>query len=243
MLSLPSSHKSAPATMYRAIDGMAVVKTLESLHARIQSRFPAGNLQFVCLELTNLANDTMSRASSLLKPNLYIRIGVGFVLLTGALAGTFGVTHIQFEAEKLAGTAIVSTLESMVNLLLLVGATVFSLLTIEARVKQGTALKALHELRSMIHVIDMHQLTKDPSMIGETPSGIGPSHDLDRFQLVRYLDYCSEMLSLTAKLAALYAQDINDVGVVDAASDIEQLATNLSQKVWQKISILQNSIN
>jgi hypothetical protein len=29
--------------------------------------------------------------------------------------------------------------------------------------------------------------------------------------------------------------------VIEAASDIEQLATNLSQKVWQKITIVQVS--
>jgi hypothetical protein len=51
------------------------------------------------------------------------------------------------------------------------------------------------------------------------------------------------MLSLSGKLAALYAQDFNDPDVIEAASDIEQLATNLSQKVWQKITIVQASGN
>ena len=59
------------------------------------------------------------------------------------------------------------------------------------------------------------------------------------FELGRYLDYCSEMLSLTGKVAALYAQDLDDPVVVEAVNDIEMLATNLSRKVWQKIAILQ----
>jgi hypothetical protein len=224
---------------YRVIDGNSVVKTLERLALRIAARFPDGNLRHVCQELTSLANDTIVRAAALSKPNLGIRMSVALVIICGCVAGIYGVGHVQLQSADLKGALIVSTLESIVNLLLLVGAAIFSLVTLEKRVKQGTALRALHELRSIIHVIDMYQLTKDPSMIGETPTSMGPRHHLDRFQLVRYLDYCSEMLSLVAKLAALYAQDINDVGVVDAASDIEQLATNLSQKVWQKISILQ----
>jgi len=36
------------------------------------------------------------------------------------------------------------------------------------------------------------------------------------FELGRYLDYCSEMLSLTGKVAALYAQDLDDPVVVEA---------------------------
>ena len=87
----------------------------------------------------------------------------------------------------------------------------------------------------------MHQLTKDPSMgvnVGsDTPSS--PRRTLTRFELTRYLDYCSEMLSLTSKVAALYAQALPDPVVTDAVSDIERIASGLSQKIWQKIMILQ----
>jgi hypothetical protein len=61
------------------------------------------------------------------------------------------------------------------------------------------------------------------------------------FELTRYLDYCSEMLSLTSKLAALYAQNLPDPVVIDAVNEIESLTTNLSQKIWQKITILDAS--
>jgi hypothetical protein len=225
---------------FRTIDGSAVVRTLESLERRIMARFPTGNLQHVCKELTGISRDTTVRAQTLARPNLYIRGGVALVIIAGLASAKFGFEHIQMSSLSKLNSFEVSTFESLVNLLLLMGAAIFSLITLETRFKQGAALRALHELRSIIHVVDMHQLTKDPSMIGEKTSGVGPEHELDRFLLVRYLDYCSEMLSLAAKLAALYAQDISDVAVVDAASDIEQLATNLSQKVWQKISILQN---
>eukprot|EP01038_Epipyxis_sp_PR26KG_P017703 gene17703-24658_t len=89
--------------------------------------------------------------------------------------------------------------------------------------------------------IDLHQLTKDPVMFGAKLTKASPDRKLSPFELVRYLNYCSEMLSLSGKLAALYAQDFNDPDVIEAASDIEQLATNLSQKVWQKITIVQTS--
>ena len=40
----------------------------------------------------------------------------------------------------------------------------------------------------------------------------------NRFELSRYLDYCSEMLSLTAKLAALYAQNLPDPVIIEAGA-------------------------
>jgi hypothetical protein len=121
-----------------------------------------------------------------------------------------------------------------------VGATVLFLITLESRIKRRRALKALHELRAIAHVIDMHQLTKDP----ERALGIGkdtassPKRELSPFELTRYLDYCSEMLSLSGKIAAIYAQDFDDAVVVDAVNDIEDLTTGLSRKIWQKISVL-----
>ena len=54
----------------------------------------------------------------------------------------------------------------------------------------------------------------------------------------RYLDYCSEMLSLIGKVAALYAQHIDDSVALAAVDGIESLTTNLSRKIWQKITML-----
>jgi len=55
------------------------------------------------------------------------------------------------------------------------------------------------------------------------------------FQLTRYLDYCSELLSIVGKLTALYAQSLPDSVVVAAVNNIETLTTGLSRKIWQKI--------
>jgi hypothetical protein len=103
----------------------------------------------------------------------------------------------------------------------------------------------LHQLRSLVHVIDMHQLTKDPSLVlgRERDTAASPKRKMTAFELGRYLDYSSEMLSLAGKVAALYAQDLDDPVVVEAVNDIEMLATNLSRKIWQKIAILQSAVH
>ena len=86
----------------------------------------------------------------------------------------------------------------------------------------------------------MHQLTKDPAaLIADGPeTRSSPKRTLTPFELARYLDYCSELLSLAAKIAALYAQASRDGQVQAAVTDIERLSANLSQKVWQKIMII-----
>jgi hypothetical protein len=131
-------------------------------------------------------------------------------------------------------------LEAAFNSLLLVGATVIFLVTLESRIKRRRALQALHELRVIAHIIDMHQLTKDPERLHvqgpDTRSS--PKRTMTNFELNRYLDYCSEMLSLSGKIAALYVQDFPDAHVVAAVNDIEDLTSGLSRKIWQKIMIL-----
>jgi hypothetical protein len=127
-----------------------------------------------------------------------------------------------------------------VNLLLLFGAAAWFLISLEARVKRERVLAALHELRSLAHVVDMHQLTKDPTLLlsPEARTASSPQRAMNEFQLTRYLDYCAEMLALLGKLAALYAERGRDGVVIDAVNDIENLCANLGRKIWQKIMII-----
>ena len=76
----------------------------------------------------------------------------------------------------------------------------------------------------------MHQLTKDPSALGGPRTSASPERDMTRYELVRYLGYCSEMLSLASKAAAVYAEKVPDPSVVDAVGDIERLSTNLARR-------------
>ena len=113
------------------------------------------------------------------------------------------------------------------------------LFTLEIRLKRNRALKHLHELRSLVHIVDMHQLTKDPeSILNRGPrTASSPKRTMTRFELSRYLDYCSEMSSIIGKVAALYVQDYDDPIVLSAVDQIEDLTTSLSRKTWQKIMI------
>jgi hypothetical protein len=130
--------------------------------------------------------------------------------------------------------------ESVTNDLVFVGIAVLFLWAMPERLERRAMLQTLHRLRSLAHVIDMHQLSKDPEQLSPTFVATAESvrHGLDADQLYHYLDYCSEMLSLTAKTAALCGEHTSDGVVLETISTIETLTTQLSNKIWQKISQL-----
>ncbi len=232
--------------MYRELDPAKTLKTIEKLERRISERFPESSLGKVCQELKEIASTSQQKAEWIRKPNIPLRIGIGMVILLGLAGLIFTFTRINLSLGQLEIGEFAQLIEASVNDLLLIAAGLFFLTNTETRIKRARALEDLHELRAVAHVIDMHQLTKDPSRITGSDIGImtpsSPRPNLSVYELTRYLDYCSEMLSLTGKIAALYAQYLPDALILDTVNDIETLTTGLSRKIWQKIIILQRLI-
>ena len=225
---------------YQTLNAACIVETLLRLEHRIGERFPGTSLAAVCRELIGMAETVQQRSVAIASPHYVLRAGV-FLVVASALAG---LLLVAFKLNVQVGTveifSVFQGVEAAMNIVVLSGALLFFLVSLETRIKRRRSLSDLHAFRSIAHVIDMHQLTKDPSTIlgGGTPTASSPKRTMSRFELTRYLNYCSEMLSLTNKLAALYAQHLPDPVIIDAVNDIEDLTTNLCNKIWQKITIL-----
>ena len=224
----------------RKLDASKVVATLDQLTARVSERFPRSGLAQVSLDLSETARTTARRARRLSRPYLGLRTLVGLVVIgaVALIAALMARLDWALSLGRADTLGLAQGLESAVNLALLSAAAVWFLLSLEARWKRGRVQTALHELRSFAHVIDMHQLTKDPTLVLGPSTAASPRREMSRFELARYLDYCAEMLALTAKLAALYAGETDDPVIVAAVNDIETLASDLGRKIWQKIMIL-----
>ena len=223
---------------YRSLDVVKVIGTISVLKKRVQDRFPNSGLASVCTDLKNLADDSRTKIEWISKPNIWIRIGIALLILL--MVTVLGVTFANLDISGTTFTIsdLIQGSEAGTNEILLIGAAVYFLFTVETRFKRGRALKALYELRSIAHVIDMHQLTKDPSRVVAENTPNSPKDNLTPLQLTRYLNYCSELLSLTSKVGALYSQAINDEVVLQTVNEIEDLTLGLSQKIWQKIMVL-----
>jgi hypothetical protein len=229
--------KSKP-TRYRLLDAKEIISTVLALQARVNERFPGSGLGRTVAELRNIAEETVTRITWIQKPNILLRCGAG--LLTLAIMGLLikiGLSIDQFNYHEY--TNFIQALDSSISSIVFIGATVLFLVSWEARIKRNRALEAIHELRAVSHIIDMHQLTKDPeSYFSRGPATqSSPRRLLTPFELNRYLNYCSEALALASKIAALYVQSLRDPVLLDAVDDIEDLTAGFSRKIWQKITI------
>lgn len=227
--------------MFLALAPDKLIDTVDRLHRRIGERFPQSGLSRICGELAGVARAASARVQRIEQPHFGLRIGIAAAVVLGLVLLAYLATIVDVRRETDNVYGVLQGVDAAFNIIVVLGAVVIFLFKLEESGKRRVALKDLHELRSIAHVIDMHQLTKDPGMTnhvgGSTPSS--PKRTLSPFELTRYLDYCTEMLSLTGKIAALYAQSTRDATVLATANDLEQLTANLSEKIWQKIAIIQ----
>jgi hypothetical protein len=235
------------AVVYRHLDENQILQTLRTLGHRIEERFPDSGLARVSAELLAVGEEARRNVAFIRLPHWPVRIAaiVCILLILVVFASAFSTVLVLVQNERAqaglgSAAEVVQAVESLVQEAVFLGIAIWFFLSMESRVKRRRALKAIHELRSIAHIVDMHQLTKDPERMfsGQPNTASSPVRTMKREQLGRYLDYCSELLSLTSKLAALYVQYRNDPIVLEAVSEVEQLSGDLSNKIWQKITLL-----
>jgi hypothetical protein len=232
--------------MYRHLSERQIRDTLDTLTHRIEERFPDSGLGRVSRELIALAEETERNVEFLRRPYWPIRIAavisIALMFLLLAFAIAVIINRMTGPGNAVGGGVfeILQGTEALVNEIVFLGIAIWFVLSLESRYKRRQALRAIHQLRSIAHIVDMHQLTKDPERLlsNQPDTASSPVRNMTREQLGRYLDYCSELLSVTSKLAALYVQNFADPVVLDTVSEVETLATGLSGKIWQKITLL-----
>jgi hypothetical protein len=232
----------SPARDYRALDAGRIVETADVLSRRIEERFPDSGLGRLSRELLAIARTTAERVQTVKRPHWPTRLLVAATIAGMVVLAAWTLRAIETSPDPGAvgvGSAV-QIFESLVNDIVFIGIAVAFLLSLEPRRRRRSALRAIHELRTIAHLVDMHQLVKDPesTLAERVDTESSPHRTMTRYELARYLDYCSEMLALTSKLAALYAQNVDDAVVLGAVNDVETLTSGLSGKIWQKIMIL-----
>jgi len=162
------------------------------------------------------------------------------VILVTVLALVLAVHDAFFDNGVENSIDVLDLAETAISDLVYASIAIFFLWSFPERLQRSRLLNLLHQLRSTAHIIDMHQLTKDPEQLKPSfvPSRASRPLGMTRDQVERYLDYCSELLSLVGKTAALCAEESRDSLVLETVSTVETLTVGLSRKIWQKISNL-----
>ena len=221
------------------LDKKKVQDTIGSLSLRIHDRFPKSGLYGVSRQLQAIAKETEVVVGRIKNPIMGIRLIAVALMLAFVLAIPVLLVNPDVE-ENLSVFSLIQTLEAGANLLILMGLAVVFFWTLELRIRRRRVVGAINRLRDIAHTVDMKQLTKDPDGVLKTgkPTAHSPKRLMSAYELGRYLDYCSEMLSLISKLGYLYTEDFNDPEATRAVNELENFCTGLSRKVWQKIMIL-----
>ncbi len=223
--------------MERHLKDDKILETVERIQKRIAERFPDSGLSQVATELVEVTRESLARAQTIRRPNYWARCGLVLVALL-AIGGV--VWHFYTSPDLKTGLRdMVSFLDATKGFgVYLIAAAAF-LITLEIRFKRRKGLRAIHELRSMAHLMDMHQLNKDPERIGAKDAPLMESgRPMTTEEVSWYLHYCSELLAILNKIGQLYVQDFPDATAEAAVDNCDRLAAGLSNKIWQKIIIL-----
>lgn len=228
------------AKRFRSLQPDKVVDTIERLERRIAERFPDVNLRQVAAELVVMAREAAERAQAIGRANIPLRVVQWLLIASGLALVTWFVCNVQPSDDFFKVSGFAQTMDGLISCLAAIGAVSLFVFSWELRLKRRQALTALHELRSMAHIVDMHQLTKDPERMlhGGPATPSSPKRTMTPFELGRYLDYSSEMLSMISKTAAIYVQEFPDSVALDAVNEITSLTNGLSRNIWQKIMLL-----
>ncbi len=220
-----------------------VGNTVDQVERRIRARFGDRGLTRAALDLRRLVDEVEREAGEshirLRRTTLIARTASITIVVATVVLLLMSLRNAVSEGLE-RSEDWVPLIESVINDLVFSAIAMLFLWAFPERRERRTLLLLLHRLRSLAHVIDMHQLSKDPEQVSPnyTPTEESVAHGLDAEQLHHYLNYCSELNSLVAKTAALCAEHSTDDVVLNTISTLETMTTELSNKIWQKISLL-----
>ena len=231
-----------PTGKYSELSTDRIIDTLGEVKQRIEGDFPDAGLGKVANELKEVGLCIILLVKELKKPLWSLRI-LTVTAIVGLITFAIWLTILTIQVSTSLKDGLMETLqgvESATNEVILLAIGIVFFATLENRLKRKKAFESLHRLRSIAHVVDMHQLTKDPNNLisGTVVTSASPSRSMTPYELTRYLDYCTELLAITSKLAALHVQYFQDKEVLKIVNEVEMLAHELSNKIWQKIMIL-----
>jgi len=222
-----------------SLDTALVTATAERLLVRIRERFPGSGLGDVCETLLGLSREAGAQVERIGRPNLLLRGLAALAIL--AMAAVLALAVVSFRpGESIELAEFLQTMEAATSEMIFLSVGAWFLWSLDLRLKRRRILGWISRLKDLAHLIDMHQLTKDPDGVAgfNRPTEHSPEREMDAFVLGRYLDYCAEMLSLLSKLGYLAVARLDDPPAVEAATGLEDLTNGLSRKIWQKIMIL-----
>ena len=224
------------------LDFDKVAVTADHLISRIDERFPGRGLAQIAREVKARVLALQSDRLLLKRPMWKVR-SISYIIIISFLAllalATFEGS-VSFQVKSHDFSDLLGIFTTSLECLFFLGAAGLFIMTLELRIKRKKALAAIQRLRGVAHIIDMHQLTKDPErfLMAGPDTENSPERTLTPFLMGRYLDYSSELLSILSKTSAGYAVNEGDPVLLAAVDQMESLTSSLQRKIWQKMVLI-----
>ena len=227
---------------FRKIDVTQIVSTAERLLRRSRERFPEAGLNELLSELLETSEASHGAVAKASRPAWWLRV-ILVACLVGFTSFLLWVSRLVRSSDDIMNvTVLVQTIWACVELLAVFGGSVVVMFSAEGKLRRRPLIKILSELRSLAHIIDLHQMPLLPpdlrSSLPPTASSPVSGSSMEAALLARYLGYSVEALGLVGLLSAYCAQDVSDQKVLDLAEQTENLALGLSQKITNKIGMV-----
>ena len=104
--------------------------------------------------------DVQQRANAIAAPNIALRAAV-YILILAGVVGLFIIAFaVKFQIGNAELLSVLQAVEAAANIVVLLGAALFFLISLETRLKRNRSLRDLHIFRSIAHVIDIINLLK-----------------------------------------------------------------------------------
>ena len=154
---------------YERLDPNAVQATVDRLVMRITRRFPDRHLGLVASQLSSLVREVTAQGSADRRRNRVVgwacRVAALLVVGVAVSAIVLAIKDALPDSSGIRGFQWLSVLESGIADLVYASIAVYFLTVLPNRLTRRRLLALLHRLRSLAHVVDMHQLTKDPERL------------------------------------------------------------------------------
>src|SRR3989338_930014 len=178
---------------YAELRSQEIIQTSDGVLEAIAERFPCSGLSGIAREIHERAGQMDAGIAAIMRPRKTIRVLSAMltallVLLALVLLSLFFRMILYNLHEE-----FLQAIDAVISAIVLLGGGLFFVVSAERRQRGKDSLRQLHTLRALAHVIDMHQLKKDP-LISRRPAERVPE----------YLDYCSDLLNIIGKMAAYY---------------------------------------
>lgn len=207
---------------------------IREVAARTRRAFPDRGLPDRLDDLAEMARDAAALAEQVKgrSPLDFLLPAFVMLLLLGITGGIATTAHFRIDVPD-SILDVVEPLDAAVNLGILLLTFGFLIYRILVERRRSRLLAMVHRIRSLVHLLDMIQLTKNLEPSEEAPLPLD-----DR---IRYLDFCSQTASLAGKCAALLIANHPDPAVVSAVTEVEMVCAGIAQKIWAKIAVLTRS--